>query len=294
MFDFRLKVFRTVARRLNFTKAAQELYITQPAVTKHIKEIEKHFEVKLFDRNGTRIKLTEAGAVLLKHTEQVFELHRKAEIELNNLKNLQAGSLRIGASTTIANYIIPLVLPGFKKAYPDIKVTLKIDNTERVEQMLLNKEIDLGITEGYTKSSALEYDEFLEDEIVLVTASREFGEHITKAALKSIPLLLREHGSGTLDVINHALGEKELKTNVYKITMRLSSTESIKLYLLNSECAAFLSIYSVLNELKHNTFRVIDIEKVFMQRYFYWVKLQGEHNSLVDLFMKHASSYNYR
>ncbi|MEG0930996.1 LysR family transcriptional regulator, partial [Algoriella sp.] len=101
MFDFRLKVFDTVARRLNFTKAANELNITQPAVTKHVKEIENYLNIKLFDRNGTKIKLTKAGEILLQYTDQLFTVYRDMEFEIAQLKEHQKGSLRVGASTTI-------------------------------------------------------------------------------------------------------------------------------------------------------------------------------------------------
>ena len=102
MFDFRLQVFNTVAKRLNFTKAGEELFITQPAVTKHIQEIENHFKVKFFERNGTKIKLTPAGEVLLQHTDQLFALYQNLEFELNTFTQQSSGKLRIGASTTVA------------------------------------------------------------------------------------------------------------------------------------------------------------------------------------------------
>lgn len=107
MFDFRLKVFYTVARRLNFTKAAEELYITQPAVSKHIQEIESYYKVRLFERNGSKIKLTRAGGVLLHYCNQLFALYGTLEFELNSLTETHKGHLRIGASTTIAQYLLP-------------------------------------------------------------------------------------------------------------------------------------------------------------------------------------------
>ena len=115
MFDFRLQVFQAVAKRLNFTKAAPELYITQPAVTRHIHELERHFKIKLFDRNGSRIVLTQAGDILLQHTEKLFAVYRNMEFEMNSLSLQHSGRLRLGASTTIAQYILPPVLAAFHK-----------------------------------------------------------------------------------------------------------------------------------------------------------------------------------
>ncbi|MFI2742208.1 LysR family transcriptional regulator [Zhouia sp. PK063] len=297
MFDFRLKVFHTVAKRLNFTRAAQELFISQPAVTKHIKEIEQHYKVKLFDRNGTKITLTKAGETLWKYTEEVFEVYRKLEIELYAATNTHAGHLRIGASTTIANYVLPLVLPEFRKAFPEITVHLNIDNTEQIEKSLMNKEIDLGITEGFSKSSVLKYTEFLKDEIVLVGAAHHpLAKHsaITMQELKEVPVLLREHGSGTLDVISHALEAQKYRLADLKVGMQLSSSESMKLYLMNSDCLAFLSIYSILRELQQHTMSIIDVKDLEIERYFYFIQAHGAADALVDLFMEFAMRHNYR
>ncbi len=124
MFDFRLKVFYTVARRLNFTKAAEELFITQPAVTKHIHEIETYYKTQLFHRNGTKIKLTPAGTALLEHAEQLFNIYRNIEFELAAINENVKGSIRIGASTTVAQYVLPKYLASFKQKFPDIKIEL--------------------------------------------------------------------------------------------------------------------------------------------------------------------------
>ena len=155
MFDFRLQVFHTVAKRMNFTRAAEELFITQPAVSRHIQELEQQFRTKLFERNGTRVKLTAAGDVLLQFTEQLFTVYRNMEFEMNSLAHKQSGELRIGASTTAAQYLLPPALAAFHKKYRNIHVTLGINNTEQVSKALLNKEIDLGIIEGQSKKAGI-------------------------------------------------------------------------------------------------------------------------------------------
>lgn len=297
MFDFRLKVFYTVAKHLNFTRAARELYISQPAVTKHIKEIEAHYKTKLFDRNGTYIKLTAAGELLVKYAEEIFDTYRRLEIDINAQQNKHAGTLRIGASTTIANYVLPLVLPSFQKEFSEIQITLNIDNTEQIEKSLQQKEIDLGITEGFSKAAGLHYEEFLKDEIVLIaSASNSVSEKgtISLVELQQIPLLMREPGSGTLEVIAHALAEKSMKMSQLKIAMQLSSSESMKQYLSNSDTAAFLSIYTVLNELKQKAMVVLDVGNLTIERNFYFVTNQGAVHPLATLFMEKLFKYNFR
>ena len=297
MFDFRLKVFQTVARRLNFTKAAAELYITQPAVTKHIHELEHHFKVKLFDRNGSKIKLTSAGEILQQHTDKLFSFYQNLEFEMGSFSHKQKGKLRLGASTTVAQYVLPPVLASFHKKIPEVQITLTANNTEKIESALKNKEIDLGIIEGRSKNTDIKYSEFIKDEIVLVSSNKNSffkKETIQAAELKNIPLLLREPGSGTLEVISHALKNSGIKMRELKIEMQLSSTESIKSYLMHSNCMAFLSIHSVLNELKKNEFRIIDIKGLNIERYFYFIQLHGEANALAESFMKFASHHNFR
>ena len=146
--DFRLKVFYTVANRLSFTKAAGELFITQPAISKHIQELEEKYKIKLFDRTGNKIALTQAGQVLLTYTNQIFEIYRDIDFDMSSLINQQRGLLRIGASTTISQYIIPPLLARFHQKLKDVTVNLRNGNTEQIENALMNKEIEIGIVEG--------------------------------------------------------------------------------------------------------------------------------------------------
>ncbi len=297
MFDFRLKVFHTVASRLNFTKAAEELYITQPAVTKHIREIENHFKVKLFERNGTKIKLTPAGKTLLEFTGQLFTMYGNLEFEMNSFTQLHKGKLRIGASTTIAQYVLPQVLAGFHKKFPEIKVTLGINNTEHIEEELHHKIIDLGIIEGHSKNSLFKYTEFIKDELVLVAGiNHPLAKKgtIKPEELLKIPLLLREPGSGTLDVLANALKPLKIKISQLKTEMQLGSTESMKLYLLNSDAMAFLSIHAVLKELQNKECTIIDVKGLGIERYFYFIQQHGQAEGLQNLFMKFARHYNFR
>jgi LysR family transcriptional regulator, transcriptional activator of the cysJI operon len=297
MFDFRLKVFYTVAKRLNFTKAAEELCITQPAVSKHIQEIESYYKIRLFERNGNKIHLTKAGGVLLHYCNQIFGLYGSLEFDINALTETFKGKLRIGASTTIAQYVLPPLLADFHKRYEDIQVSLTISNTEQIEQALKNNSIDFGIVEGQAKNTLFKYTEFIRDEIVPVVAANH-----TLASLKEIsidqllstPLLLREPGSGTLEVIAHALKPHNIKLSDLKCEMQLGSTESIKSYLLHSNCMAFLSIHSILEELKNNKLQIMDVKDLNLDRTFHFIQLHGETEGLPELFIEFARHYNFK
>lgn len=296
MFDFRLKVFYTVAKRLNFTKAAEELFITQPAVSKHIQEIENHFRIRLFERNGSKIKLTKAGGVLLHYCNQIFGIYSTLEFELNSFTETHKGILRIGASTTIAQYLLPPILADFHKRYSEIQISLIISNTEQIENALKNNEIDFGIVEGQAKNSSFKYTDFVNDEIVLVTSVKNnFTAEVTNTEeLKKIPMVLREPGSGTLEVIAHSLKPHNLKISDLICEMQLGSTESIKSYLTHSSCMAFLSIHSIINELRNNTLKIIDLENLNIIRSFQFIQLHGESDGLSDLFMDYARHYNFK
>jgi DNA-binding transcriptional LysR family regulator len=283
MLDFRLNVFYTVAKRLNFTKAAAELFITQPAVTKHIKELESRFKVSLFERSGNKkISLTPAGETLLAYTTQLFNTYRELEYDMNMLVNKHSGILHIGASNTVAQYIIPPVLAQFHKKFKDVQVVLVTGNTEDIEKELLNRSIEIGIVEGVIHHPQIKYEAFLQDELMLVSSINNpliKKETIKPEELKNYPLLMREPGSGTLDVIIHALKPYNIKMTDLQIEMQLGGSESIKSYLLHSNCLAFLSIHSILKELKNNECKVIDIKGLTIERQFHFILPHGQSSS---------------
>lgn len=297
MFDFRLQVFISVARRLSFTKAGEELFITQPAITKHIQELERHFKQKLFERKGNKIILTAAGKLLFSHAEKLFSIYRNIELDMNDLAKRHRGRIRIGASTTVAQYVIPPVLASFHQKYNEVKISLISNNTEEIEKSLLQGEIELGIIEGYSKNKSIHYVPFLKDEIVLVASilhPMSNKKFIRPEDLKKIPILLRESGSGTLEVITHALKKVDLKLSDLEIEMQLNSTESIKSYLLHSPSMAFVSIHAVLSELEHHECRIIDIKGLSIERPFHFITTHGAQESLTELFMRFAIHYNFK
>lgn len=297
MFDFRLKVFLSVANRLNFTKAAEELGITQPAVSKHIQEIERYYKIKLFDRAGSKIRLTAAGIIMVDYAEQIFESYRQLAFKFNTLNERAEGNLRIGASTTIANYVLPAVIAAFKTKYPDVGISLMVENTEKIENALERNQLDCAIVEGSIRNKNLKYSEFLKDEIVLTAnANHPLAklDKIDESQLKAIPLLMRESGSGTLQVIGKALKDAGYKVEELKIEMQLGSTEGIKNYLLNSHCMAFLSVYSVMKELRDDQLSIIDVQNLSINRYFLFVEQHGNNTDLIKLFADFAYKYNLK
>ncbi|SMC67399.1 LysR family transcriptional regulator [Pedobacter africanus] len=291
MADFRLTVFYTVARRLSFSKAAEELYISQPAVTKHIRELEHQYNNKLFDRKGNKIGLTSAGQVLLNHTESLFAIYRSIDFDMNALLQKHAGILHLGASTTISQYLIAPILAGFKKKFSDIELKLITGNTEQVEKALLKKEIELGIVEGRSKNLEISYSDFMQDEIVLVCNKQHplaKTSEITPEQLKEHRFIVREQGSGTRQVIDHALKTSGLTLADLRIEIQLGNTESIKSYLMHSSTLAFLSVHSISRELLNGDLRVIDIQELSITRSLHFIHLQGHTDVLSEKLMRFA------
>lgn len=291
MTDFRLKVFLSVAKYLSFTKASAELFISQPAVTRHIKELETEYEVRLFDREGSHIFLTEAGRLFLKHAQTLIDDYRHLEYDMNLLHSQYNGELKLGASTTIAQYVLPSVLASFASRYPKVNLTMMNGNSRDVETALTDKQIDIGLVEGVAHSPNLKYTAFLKDELVAVVDSKSHWaqtEEMKPEELLRIPLVLREQGSGTLDVIEQALGKHHIKLPDLHVLMYLGSTESIKRFITSTECMGIVSIRSIERELKDQELQVIEIEDMPMTREFSFVQLQGGEEGLPQLFMNYA------
>jgi DNA-binding transcriptional LysR family regulator len=295
MQNYRLKVFRTVAKSLSFTKASRELFITQPAITKNIQLLEKEIGLRLFNRSGNKIYLTEEGTVLLNYTNKLSNLEMELENELNFFRKLPTGKLRLGCSTTIAQYVIPPVLSVFKKKFSEVKLSLISGNTEQIANILLKGEIDLGIVEGKIKNKDIHYNKFVSDELVPTIGLKSDlynRNEISLKELESIPLILRERGSGTLEVIELAFKSKRINLSKLNVLMYLGSTEAIKHYLECDSCLSFISTRAINAELKTGVLKTLRIKNFRIIRNFEFITLQGLHPSkLVSKFIETAKKF---
>ncbi len=295
MFDFRLRVFYVTAKQLSFSRAAEALFISQPAVSKHIRALESHFKVKLFVRQGSKVSLTADGKVLLRHTEEIFALYRKMQFEMARRAHEHSGHLHLGASTTIAQYVLPEILAGFHQRFPEVKVSLVNGNTQQIESALVQKEIELGVIEGYARKPEMKYTPFMEDEIVLVTRTGNVpakGFQMDFEQLKTVPLAIREFGSGTLQVIQHYLKKQKLSLTDLNIDLQLGSTEGIKTYLMKTRTFAFLSVHSVAAEIRRGDLTVMALPGMPVRRFFHFISLHGTEDPLADMFTEYVVRQN--
>lgn len=295
--DFRLKVFKTVADRLSFTKAAAELLISQPAVTKQINELERLLGKPLFLRHGNRISLTDDGVRLLEYVNRILALYGELRDAFVEEQGAFSGEIRLGASTTLSQYVLPGLLAKFRKLYPDVRVTLFNGNTEQIERQIADGKLDFGMIEGTASNPALHYELFMDDELVLVTSASNTSftrEEITAADLPALPLVIRENGSGTLDVLSRELSRHGLSLRQLHIEMQLGSTESIKHYLFYSDTFAFVSVQAVLDELAANRLRVVEVGDMELVRRFSFVTAHGQRSRLTDLFKQFCLNHYNR
>ena len=258
-----------MAKHLNFRKAAEELCLTQPAVTLQIKALEQYLGVQLFDRSGARISLTSAGTMLLKYARKIEELETAARAGLSQLAGEQRGDLRIGASLTIAQYILPHLLGAFQQHHPQVRPHVITCNTEHVLEALVAREVSIGFIEGPALRRDVHIETFLEDEIVLmVPPAHEWSERgfIEPEELKHERLIMRERGSGTRRVVERALQTGGVKAKHLNLAMELDSTEGIITAVEAGLGIGFASLWSMSKGLQLGSIRVVPIHGVRITR----------------------------
>lgn len=277
--NFRLVVFRAVAEQCSFRKAAEELYLTQPAVSLQIKALEEDLGLQLFDRSGARVALTPAGKTLLDFARQSSALLLRAEQALASISGDHAGQLALGASTTIAQYVLPRLLSDFRREHPRVQPTLLIGNTEHIVRTLAQRQIELGLLEGPARSRDVKTEPFLVDELVLiVSGSHEWAERPSIACheITSVPLVMRERGSGTRRVVEMALQHRGIRTGDLQIVMELDSTEAIKSTVEAGLGVGFVSRWALAKDLRvGNTLRMIPIDGLRIRRDFHLARRAG-------------------
>lgn len=270
--NFRLVVFRAVAEQQSFRKAAEELYLTQPAVSLQIKALEEDLGAQLFDRSGSQVRLTAVGEVLLEYASQSHELLEQAEQEIAAMGGEQAGRLTLGASTTIAQYVLPRLLSQFCERHPRVNPTLLSGNTEHIVHALRDQKITLGFIEGPPRTRDVRTQPFLQDELVLIVpAAHEWAEQSSLACsdLASAPLLMRERGSGTRQIVEMALERHGIKKRSLRVAMELDSTEAIKSAVEAGLGVGFVSRWAIAKDMRlGRSLKIAEIKGLRMRRDF--------------------------
>jgi DNA-binding transcriptional LysR family regulator len=226
MADRRLQVFHAVARQLSFTKAAEVLFMTQPAVTFQIKQLEEHFNTRLFDRGHGRITLTPAGELVLAYAERILNMSSEMDVRLAEMTGEIGGSLLVGASTTIAEFMLPRILGEFKSTYPSVRPRLVVGNSEAIEIRVAEHTIDIGFIESPSHQPNLETEVCCQDELQVVCSPKfplaRFKE-LTPQQLTAYSYVSREPGSGTREFTDGYLRKAGVAADQMKLVMELGS-----------------------------------------------------------------------
>ncbi|WIM06051.1 MAG: LysR family transcriptional regulator [Candidatus Nitricoxidivorans perseverans] len=226
MADRRLQVFHAVAKQLSFTKAAEVLFMTQPAVTFQIKQLEEHFNTRLFDRGHGRIALTPAGDLVLDYAERILGLSSEMDVRLGEMTGEIGGSLLVGASTTIAEFMLPRILGEFKSGHPNVRPRLIVANSEAIETRVAEHTLDIGFIESPSHQPNLQTEICCEDELVAICSPKfplaKFKE-LTPAQLADHPYVSREPGSGTREFTDGYLRKAGIGLDQMTLVMELGS-----------------------------------------------------------------------
>lgn len=263
MADRRLQVFYTVAKQLSFTKAAELLYMTQPAVTFQVKQLEEHFNTRLFERSHSKITLTPAGEVALEYAEKILNLTTEMETRLGELTGQVSGTLMVGASTTIAEYMLPRLLGDFKAQYPHVHARLTVANSETIESKVADHTLDVGLIEAPSHHPQLTPQVCGEDELVAICSpTHELAsfKSATPAQLAEMPYVSREDGSGTREVVDEYFRNNGIQPDDLHIAMELGSREAIKGAVEAGLGIAILSRATIAKELKLGDLVAVPLE----------------------------------
>ncbi len=255
---------------MNFSRAAEELLLTQPAVTQQVKALEDELGVPLFDRSGGRIALTEGGKVLLPLADQMKEISDQAFAAVAEASGMQAGELAVGASQTIAQYLLPNFIAGFIKAHPRIQIVAHSGNTEAMLDALIAQQIHLALIEGPDRRKDLNIEPFVQDHMVLVVPTNHewADQEVDVEALQQQPLLMREFGSGSRRVIEKAIVAAGLRKKDLRIQMELDSTEGLLSAVEAGLGVTFVSRWAVRNQLSLGTLKIARVRGLKLSRQF--------------------------
>jgi DNA-binding transcriptional LysR family regulator len=231
MADRRLQVFHAVAKHLSFTKAAEALFMTQPAVTFQIKQLEEHFNTRLFERGHGRIALTPAGNVVLDYAERILSLSQELDTRLKEMTGQVGGPLLVGASTTLAEFLLPQVLGEFKSRFPKVQPRLMVANSEAVQNRVAEHTLDIGFIEAESHLPSVMTDVCCEDELQVVCAPTHplaRQKSVTPKMAAQYPFITRESGSGTRQVTDQYFERAGIRPEALDVIMELGSPEALK------------------------------------------------------------------
>ncbi|HEX6544418.1 MAG TPA: LysR family transcriptional regulator [Ktedonobacterales bacterium] len=274
-----LRIFQAVAAHRSYTRAAEELYLSQPAVSLQVRALERTIGLPLFEKSGRTLKLTDAGRELLTYSDRIFALLDETQLVLEELSGARRGMVKVAASTTAGIYVVPTALGAFHRLNPDVKLTLDVVNRFTVQEHLLNDEVDLAVMGLIEDAHELQVERFLPNELVVIAPPNHRLEGESEIPLEELAketLLLREAGSGTRTDIERLFSARDLPLHV---GMELRSSGAIKQAVAAGLGISVMPESALELELKTDRLITLDVEGFPVHRYWYLVRRAGRHLS---------------
>jgi DNA-binding transcriptional LysR family regulator len=282
-----LKVFHITAKVQSFTRAAEALFLTQPGISKHIKDLEEDYGLRLFDRLGKRVVLTQAGEVLYTSTEKIFNIIDQTKVEIDEFRGLDRGTLNIGASITIGTYILPDILGRFRRAYPRLNISLDISLNREIVEKVLSNALDIGLLGAPTDDERLAMKLFFKDELaVIVPRGHEWAlrDSVRPQDLLTQPFILTQQGSGTRVIVEERLKEAGI---FFRNELEFGNTEAVKKAVEAGLGISIVSRHAVLREERQGLIKSLRLSGVNLERHFYITYRKDKYLSkLLEAFMQ--------
>lgn len=287
-----LKVFKSVFKNKSFSKASEELFLTQPTISAHIKYLEEYLNCKLFDRLGRTIIPTKEAEVLYIHTMEIIEKIGNIKDAIGQVRKEITGELIIGASTIPGTYLLPSIMSAFQKKYPSVSFQILISDSRGIVEKVLSHELLIGIVGAKLANSRITYMPFLEDELIAVSShGLTKNKQLTLKELIKLPFVLREEGSGTRKETEKILESRGISLEDIKIAGIFGSTDAIKQAVKAGLGVSILSRLSVKDEIKHGVIKELKVADIYMKRKFYIVTHKKRSLPLsYNLFLKHLQT----
>lgn len=267
-----LETFCSVVESGSFTAAAEKRYLTQPSVSTHIGDLEKHYGTKLLNRRKEGVTPTDTGKLLYRYAKNLLRLVKETEDALDEMNRLVRGEVTIGASSVPGTYIVPHMLSLFKKQYPHIHLSMRVSDTSIVINETFELNVDFGIVGEKEKKPGLTFTKLTNDKIILAAHPTYKKRSITLDELRTTPLIMREHTSGTRMAVMEKLRKSGIGEKDLHVIMELGSTEAVKQGVIAGLGAGFVSERSIKHEEGHGLLKRITIKRMTIDRHFWIVK----------------------
>ncbi|NBG87408.1 selenium metabolism-associated LysR family transcriptional regulator [Isachenkonia alkalipeptolytica] len=281
-----LETFIAIAKHKSFSKAAESLFLTQPTVSNHIANLEKELDTNLINRSNRKISLTPSGEILYDYARSIISLKKDASLELSKFQGKMIGHIEIASSTIPEQYLLPEILYGFHREYPEITYNLAHFDSKEVVEGILKGSIDFGFVGAKSFHKQLEYLQLVEDEILLVTPNTEpftsWPEEINLETALEHPYIFREEGSGSRKLVEEALQKQDIQLTSLHTVAYIENTEAIKQCVRRGLGLSFLSKYAITDELRYGLLKAIRIKEVNLFRHFYFVYHKNRTSSPLD------------